>query len=241
MMPFADMSFTADTDISFPVSTKIERDIIKELFFNKEYEILFNNMDFRDISTVLDLGCNVGFFTLFTEHYIRFHFGHANKLRFLMIDANRICVDMSLKNIRKNSMSNQCHIVEGLIGKRGTEKNFYISRQLGRSSSVDRHQVQKTISTKPVDLCGLAGELNFGKFDLIKVDLEGAESEFLEEYPDIISSARYMIVEWHSTCGLSWEAFAAKLEGLQFVHIKTSQQNEGSRTSLFQKVEAIAR
>jgi FkbM family methyltransferase len=235
LMPFAEISFTANTGISFPVTKKIERDIIRELFFNKEYEALFSSMDFDAVATVLDLGCNVGFFSLYMEHYLRLHLGKAGATRYLMIDANKECIDLAQRNVEKSGMSDLCRVVEGLVGKRGAVKDFHVSKQLGRSSSVVGHEVSKTLSIKSLDLEDVSHQLGFEGFDLIKADIEGAEGELIEEYGALIASARYLLFEWHATCGLSWEEFVGKLSSLGFSHVKTNQEYETSRTTLFER------
>ena len=41
-----------------------------------------------------------------------------------------------------------------------------------------------------------------GNYDLVKVDIEGSEWEFLEYYKGILENTRYLILEWHSWhCG----------------------------------------
>ena len=36
-----------------------------------------------------------------------------------------------------------------------------------------------------------------GPYDLVKVDIEGGEYEFLSHYKEVLAQAKYLILEWH--------------------------------------------
>ncbi|MFQ3577442.1 MAG: FkbM family methyltransferase, partial [Verrucomicrobiia bacterium] len=46
-------------------------------------------------------------------------------------------------------------------------------------------------------------------YDVIKVDIEGAEIEFLEHYGEVIAGARALLIEWHS-----WNSARVEGEGI---------------------------
>ena len=35
-------------------------------------------------------------------------------------------------------------------------------------------------------------------YDLVKIDIEGAEADFLRAYPKVLSATRHLLMEWHS-------------------------------------------
>jgi hypothetical protein len=37
-----------------------------------------------------------------------------------------------------------------------------------------------------------------GPYGLVKVDIEGAEWDFLNYYPKVMANARYLLLDWHS-------------------------------------------
>jgi hypothetical protein len=60
--------------------------------------------------------------------------------------------------------------------------------------------------------------LFIGPYGLIKIDIEGSEWEFLNNYENLITKTNYLLIEWHSwhNGGGGKEQIASKVESLGF-------------------------
>ena len=66
--------------------------------------------------------------------------------------------------------------------------------------------------------------------DLIKCDIEGAEWELINDYPNLLSSTKYLLLEWHS-----WHPGGGSLdqiiERLSYLNFKVEKQSPASRAN----------
>ncbi len=142
----------------------------------------------------IDLGCHAGYFTL----YLAWKNALAGRVKgwsAFMIDADPRVEPMVSWLLRRNGLEKNGRFVPGMIGEAGGEREFALRSGMGSSADVDGAQSVCRVR------CIAAGEIAKafpGPYDLIKIDIEGAEYGFLRSYRDLCREARHLLVEWHS-------------------------------------------
>ena len=142
-----------------------------EVFLGRIYDPFFPHL--RDVRGWVDLGCNAGFFSLGLLDYHTRYLGRLPSTCALLGDASERSLRQAREAVRLNQL--QCswdcrHIV---VGPPGEIVTFSQSKDLDSSIFFRRH-AQAKIRYPTTALPALLEEYQ-GVFDLIKVDIEGAE------------------------------------------------------------------
>jgi len=157
------------------------------------YEDIYAHLPLNDLNTVLDIGANVGLFTLYMlkRNAKTVHSFEPTKKAFTQLH------NTLLNNINVHLHKKAIFNTAGKIKIKSVEDNSTIS---GFIDDVHPY-TQNKMSEEEVDVITLNGFLdsqNLKNIDLIKIDIEGAEHEVIAGLSDeeILKSKRYLI-EYH--------------------------------------------
>jgi FkbM family methyltransferase len=156
-----------------------------EVFVFKEYEQLVIKA-----KKWIDLGSNNGFFSLFLAS--KTDSSERKNLQALLIDGDPRSL-VSLQEIKKVNQD-----LEGLRFEQGI-----ITRGTGNAGfEIKRHMFSKVNQESELKVPILSQEHIMKQisppFDLIKVDIEGSEVDFIQNYPQLLRQTKALIIEWHS-------------------------------------------
>ncbi len=171
--------------------------LMNSLIRGREYAAIASEAD--RISTIVDLGCNVGFFPL----YLCFLRGDRN-VRGLLVDANPAMADEAAANMRLNNLAD-LHAQNGLAGgDQGDGMGDFFVTHNSMSSSANAGLIGTMYGVRKIAVPQIAVGHEFDrlfgssmKIDLLKVDIEGSELEFFESSPDLLRRCDRIIVEYH--------------------------------------------
>lgn len=176
-----------------------------EMFANAEYtEPIIDALAASDRLAVLDLGANVGYFTLrLLDLYLQQT--NTREISVWMVEASpELCEELT-ERVKVNDGGIRLSIVNGLVGKRsGTAQLNYAKEdnQNFVSESVQRdgwRQARGAEQLNYIDLDLLLREV--ATIDLIKCDIEGSEFQLVDSYPDLLRKTRRLVVEFHAAFG----------------------------------------
>jgi FkbM family methyltransferase len=193
MFPAARAQIKTAQKIRVPLRAKGDFAALEEIFVNQAYAPLIASLPGPVLSWV-DLGCNAGMFSAWL--YDR---ACAQKLgaecRALMVEPG-VCIETAREFIRLNELT-RFKIVEACIGD-GQPTIFYESKSSTRSSSAIKPSSREKIRhVETTTLTALLAAEDFGRADLIKIDIEGAEKFLLRE-SGLLQRFRAGILEWHA-------------------------------------------
>lgn len=151
--------------------------------------------------TLIDCGAGTGLFSLFIEHLSRIGVLDWGDMYYIMIEPSEYNYQLLEKNITSNLNKESYEMHKGLVGKKEGNSRFYEHRRKPYSSSVlDRKdiKVKKNISEIPfIDITDRFKSEN----PFLKLDIEGSEFMFLENYSSDLSELSGLMIEWHSEMG----------------------------------------
>lgn len=157
-----------------------------------------------EVNTFIDLGCNIGWLPCIIASL-----QETNDLKGLMIDADPGVLDSARWHVRKNNLTG-CTLLQGAVGcpKGKQEIILNITGSNTQSSIRDfstKHPYPLKGKTRSISVpCISVSEAWKEKFqdqkvDLLKIDIEGSELDFLKsEMAFVSSSVRRVVCEWHS-------------------------------------------
>lgn len=192
------LKFTLSSGIPIKVASFSDWCIYNEIFADGEYDegILVALAEASDADfTVLDLGANVGFFTMRVLHLMSKMKIRPRKTSFVLVEASPSLV--SELNDRCSTLSSpevEIRVIAGLVGQRTGSAPFEFHKSQCRNSvgSV----TSNALPVEYVDLLPVTSE--FAKVNLLKCDIEGSEKEFLNNYGELLQRTDVAMFEFHS-------------------------------------------
>jgi FkbM family methyltransferase len=143
---------------------------------------------------VVDLGAHCGHFSMLADICFRTQFGHCEP-QYLLIEPNPKLVRAIEANLQRSGLCRRHELLRGLVGgkRTGSDQLWVCSRNFLSAS------LQQSAGTYAVDAdyLDLDAIIQDRKIDLLKIDIEGAEYEFVENYPELLKSTNFAMLEIH--------------------------------------------
>jgi FkbM family methyltransferase len=187
------------------------------------------------VRTFADLGCNVGYFTCWLCHQLQ-----STQLKGLMVDAHADVIEDARWHVAANNLCN-VQVLLGLVGTRGSggQAGFFI-----HASSVVSTATPPDISLNEantwthIQVPCISIEENWRKHfgnepcDLLKIDIEGSEMDFLLNETGFLQRVQAILIEWHK-----WRVSLGEIEKFlseqDFFLKSVLHENAGLGTAIF--------
>jgi FkbM family methyltransferase len=206
-----------------------------EIFSRELYREAF---DGRKVETVVDLGANVGYFTLFAA-------GHTNNrdLIALMVDANEKVMPECAWHVKRNNLS-RVSVKYGVVGfpKDMKEATFYVNPSNVASSA--QPELNPNIPAKgesvPVKVPTVDVESEWNRIagdrriDLLKIDIEGSECDFIKNSRPVLDRTDRVVLEWHKWV-VSLDQVKAMLSDAGFTMNKVIGEDDHCGVAIFDR------
>jgi len=165
-----------------------------EIFIEQAYAPFLEH--FGAVRRWVDLGSNAGFFSLGLLDHLREQAGTDVKTTALLLDASKDSLRSAERNLAENQLDTVWRTIPCLIGPEGKEIDFFEYKFSVASSVFRRARPEKVSRLKTVPLARAVGS-PAGEFDLLKVDIEGAERFLLRQEADFVTQFPLVLLEWH--------------------------------------------
>jgi len=171
--------------------------VFNEIFANKEYDKAFEIfLPFAGESPlILDLGANVGYFTLRVADELEQAGKHNYKI--LALEAHPDNFKALSARLNQRALAGKAEPFFGLAGHRSGSRELISSGQHYGHSAVAVESVKKKKVLDYVDIDVLVGDPN-RRIDLLKCDIEGSEEIFISTYPGLLSRCAFAVFEFHA-------------------------------------------
>jgi FkbM family methyltransferase len=190
-------------------------DSFSEIFIKQEY---LEFLPGEPISRILDIGAHYGYFSLWLQsRYPEI------ELYSLMIEPSPSCA-RSLQNlVNQEKLANRFTYLQRAIAFPKSENSPFYDRPHMASSRHSLSHSEKAIQVQTLQEAELVKKLE-PPYDLIKCDIEGSEWEFLNNYQNLLTASKYLLLEWHSWHNGEggFRQIAARLEELNYQILKES-------------------
>jgi FkbM family methyltransferase len=208
------MRFTLRSGLEVAVADRHEMATFREIFVQQEYDDFLDRLP--PAATVLDLGCNSGYFAVMMLNRARIQSPGSALPKLVLVDANEQAVQRSQAMLTGCGVSAPASFITGLIGARQAGRaSFFLATASAESSSVNRTKRAREVQVPCVDLEALMKTHFPNGLDLIKCDIEGGEEALVDEWGDVLPQAQALLIEWHGFTS-TWESFVERLSKLGF-------------------------
>ena len=177
--------------------------LARSIFKDGEYACPQLDESLPAIETVVDLGCNVGYFILYLEHLRRSRGCGQNALRGIAIDCNAQVLNRAEDHLRRNQLDG-IHCTRGVAAGRreGSASVFLASSTVSSTASPalkPSSMICVSVEEVPYVDVGRTWSERFPerRVNLCKLDIEGFEAEFLAGNTEFMRNVDRVLVEWH--------------------------------------------
>jgi FkbM family methyltransferase len=161
--------------------------IISEIYSKKIYD----TKQMESFRYVCDVGAHIGLFTLRVSK-------KAQNSKVIAIEPNPVNYKFLLRNIAINGLSDKVYALNVAVGKERKRTVLYLSKISRGDSSLKRWHDAGANGNLIVNVLPLDNILfNSKTYDLIKIDVEGAETEVLRGLEKQYTKVNRIIVEVH--------------------------------------------
>lgn len=189
-----------ELNISVPIGCKLTCPILhpdywwsfQEVFFTDEYQPVFEQIPLP--SRWLDLGCHAGFFSLLVVQQRR-RLNLPEPAAALLVDGDSRVARSISQICEQNKLGNQLQFLHGAVASKPGDIFFH--ETVAMSSAISNGESAGSRRVPVARPEQIVTRLE-PPYDLVKVDVEGAEHDFLTTYEPILSKTRHLLLEWHS-------------------------------------------
>lgn len=144
----------------------------------------------------LDLGAHAGYFTLSVaaQHAMA---GNARDWRAVLVEPDPRMRPVIEDGINANGLGANIRLLQGLLGGGEKESSFTLRDGMLSSAHAGDAAGGTAIAVPTITEAAILATLP-APYDLVKIDIEGAEYDFVRAYPQICRGARALVLEWHA-------------------------------------------
>lgn len=199
-----------------PTDNIVSKSILNNGYWNNNMVKLFNNF-VGEGDTVVDIGANIGFFTLLCSNIV----GKNGEV--IAFEPEKRNFDILSANVARNSEYGNIIREKLAISDKKGEMSLYISENKGGHSIKDyndTHVKSQTVSTIPLD------QYDVSSPDIVKIDVEGVEPSVFEGMSNVLDTKPILFFEYSD----DWESKRETLNvlksiGYTFFHIEENYNN----------------
>jgi FkbM family methyltransferase len=195
---FLDLEHTLNSGIKVKVASKGEWWTYNDIFVNGEYDVPINaalEASPGQTFVVLDLGANVGYFTVRVIDLIRRRGLDSTSVDITMVEGSPETFGELDRRLKAQPLGcASIRRVHGLIGHR-TGSAFIRESAVHVKSTIVDVTAESGVNVSYVDLDDVMKDKT--EIDLLKCDIEGSELEFIETYRSLLHKVKYAVFELH--------------------------------------------
>lgn len=194
-----DLNWALKSGLTIKVASNSDWVIYNDIFVDGEYDstiqaTLQSTPTDRRLN-ILDIGANVGFFTLRFVDLLRQSARSDQPLQITLVEGSpKVFAELSRRLLSDNNLAQEVRIVNGLVG----ERNGCAKISEGDFHAMNSMFFDQTADTVNVDFVNLDTLFDADEvIDLLKCDIEGAELLFIENYRDLLRRSKKAVFELH--------------------------------------------
>lgn len=187
------------------------RFVLNEIFLDRCYDVPGVNL--ADCKSILDIGANMGVFALYAADrapLAEIHCFEPSSENFVILQKNVFNNDVRAK-LYSLAVAPTCGI--GYLSLAGGAQEYSLSSAGPWTEQVECVDLKRLFELTAVE-----------NFDFVKIDIEGAEREIINECPDeLLCRMRALSLEWHH----SWEELGALVRRLETIGFLAERVKHG--------------
>ncbi len=209
-------------DFRVSLATKYDIGSFHDVFCHPFYWQVFGWME-APPHLVVDCGANCGHFSILAETCFRVKFGQL-PTAYLLVEPNPALAPILYRNLQRAGLRDRATLLPGLLGPKSGTATLWVHPKNYLASGLSPLPGAKPHSVRFIDLLPHLGDR---AIDLLKIDIEGGEYDFVRENPDVLARANLVVMEIHAAPEGEREALFAALERAGLEAIAPPLESDG--------------
>lgn len=200
------LSWCLPSGIRISIESMADWSVYNEVFVDGSYDEAISDAfrsDKNGSTSILDLGANVGFFTLRAlDLHRRLHI--RSRCRIWQVEAQPQTFKILRQRLLQQELDQPVEEVHSVLGAAGKREGFAFIKEntCHAMAGLNRNGVENGSRVEFVDLEKLVERVD--RIDLLKCDIEGSEEMLLEEFAALLARVDRLVIEIHlSECDYS--------------------------------------
>jgi FkbM family methyltransferase len=221
--------FLFSNDRKIALKNKYEVASFKDVFCHPFYWQLFEWMD-KKPGLIVDCGSHCGHFTILADLCIEAKYGASNT-DYILVEPNPYLIPILNKNLKDARLIDRSSINQGLLGAKSGEAELWINHKNYLQTGLHKSAQSKSYKIPYLNLADL---IKNRTIDVMKIDIEGGEYQFIQENLEVFSMTNLVLMELHEeekrlqedilnllkTVGLAMVAEPVRANGQQLIILK---------------------
>lgn len=181
-------------DSKTTLKSKYEVASFKDVFCHPFYWQVFQYLD-TSPELVVDCGAHCGHFSVLANICINSKFGNSDT-RYISVEPNPHLL-LILRNSAKNAgFLDRMTIYQGLLGEKEGNDTLWVDPKNYLATGLVKKPKAKPHEVKYLDLNQIVGDR---PVDLLKLDIEGGEFDFVDSHLELLSRTNLIFMELHAS------------------------------------------
>lgn len=213
------------------LNSKFQTNSLQDVFCHPFYWQLFGWLPTAP-KLIVDLGAHCGHFSLLADTCLRLKFPDAEP-EYILIEPNPDLVKVIQSNLHRSRLCRRHAVHQGLVGgQRSGVATLWVSRQNLLSASLRREDQTHGVTAPFLDLNTLVQDR---PIDLLKLDIEGAEFDFVEQYPELLNRTHAVMAEIHDAPAATHQRLYSRFESAGLRLASPPLKHGGHALAMFQR------
>jgi len=143
---------------------------------------------------VVDCGAHCGHFSILADTCFRSKFGLSNT-KYILIEPNPYLLPIIRKNLVDTALKDRTELKQGLLGVKSGQGTLWINHRNYLDASTRSNKGTKPYNIQYLNLLEIIGNRTI---DLLKLDIEGGEFEFIKSNITLFKQVKLVFMELHS-------------------------------------------
>lgn len=180
-----------------PLAGKYDVASARDVFCSAHYWRLFEFLQ-AEPKLIVDLGAHCGHFSVLCHLLLRERFNR-DAASYILVEPVPLLIERATASLRAAGIFDRAQIHRGLVGQKSGHGTLHSSSHNLLASAVQKSSPEAihpdNAAVPYLDLDRLLPVTQ--PIDVLKIDIEGSETDLLREYPHVLARTRILLVELH--------------------------------------------
>jgi FkbM family methyltransferase len=230
LAPWITCEFKLAKESSVRLQNKYEIASFKDVFCHPFYWQVFQWVNSAP-KLVVDCGAHCGHFSILADLCFQSKFGTTDT-QYILIEPNPNLSPIVQKNIKDATLEARTQLITGLLGgKRSGGDSIWINPKNYLASGLHQTQGAKPYVVPYIDLSQVIGDR---EVDLMKIDIEGGEFEFIPANLDVLAHVKLLFMELHEASDEKHQKILSLLKSIGLNIAAEPLEANGQQLMIFQ-------
>jgi FkbM family methyltransferase len=180
---------------------------------------------------VVDCGAHCGHFSILADICFESKFGVSNT-QYLLVEPNPYLLPIIQKNVLEAGLAHRVELKQGLLGTRSGEGTLWINHKNYLATGLHYCKGAKPFKVPYLELLEIVGNRTI---DLMKIDIEGGEFEFIRSNLELLSQVNLIFMELHEAPQKMHQELFEDLESVGLCQATSSLEVKGQKLIIFSR------